>query len=133
MITKNTLDSQLRRAGTGYGWLCRPAKNELIRILRHDEQVVRCVSGRYKGGFAILVATNLRLLLVDKKLFFLRYEDICFSSITEVDFSRRLVESTLDIHSMNGHLQFNSTNAADLRYLATTVEAEVMRKRYAVA
>src|SRR5689334_21296733 len=66
--------------------------SELPNILLDDEKIFECVNGTYEGGFALLVATNLRLLLVDKKpLKYLTVEDLRFDMINQIDYSHRLM------------------------------------------
>jgi hypothetical protein len=46
------------------------------------EEIYELVNGIYEGGFAIVVATDVRLLLIDKKpMNYLNVEDLRFDMI----------------------------------------------------
>src|SRR4030088_2050442 len=119
MISKSNLDKQLKQIhfnGNGWG---RGEVKELCNILMPSEEIDECVNGFYEAGFALLVATRDRLLLVDKKpMNYLTVEDIRFDMICEFDYSHRLIGAEVKIStSGNKALHFTSWNQARLRRL----------------
>lgn len=110
------------------GW-CSAEIKELKNILLENETIVALVKGRYFGGFALLVATPKRLLLVDKKMLSLNVEDIRYDMICEVDYGTRLFEAILNIFTVNKQHQFKTINKAGLRKLTTYMQQRVMELR----
>jgi len=119
MISKSNLDKQLKRIhfnGNGWG---RSEVRELCTILMPGEEIDECVNGFYEAGFALLVATKDRLLLIDKKpMNYLTVEDMRFDMICEFDYSHRLLGAEIRIStSGNKTLHFTSWNQSRLRRL----------------
>jgi hypothetical protein len=104
------------------GW-GRTEVNELCNILMPDEEIEELVNGYYEAGFALLVATKERVLLVDKKpLNYLTVEDMRFDMISEFDYSHRLVGARVSISSGYKNLEFTSLNQSRLRRLLNYVQ-----------
>ncbi len=118
MISKNNLDQQLKRIRfNGRSW-GRTEIGELCSILMPGEEIDECVNGFYEAGFALLVATKDRLVLVDKKpLSYLTVEDVRFDMINEFDYSHRFIGAEVKISSGMKTLTFTSWNKARLRRL----------------
>src|SRR4051812_17434173 len=102
MITMDTLEAQLKKVDFNiHGWGRSEAK-ELVHILHEHEEIHDLVNGYYDGGFALLVATSSRIMLVDKKpLNYLTVEDVRYDMITEIDYSHRLVGAHVNIITGN--------------------------------
>jgi hypothetical protein len=91
------------------------------------------VNGSYEGGFALLVATDIRVLLIDKKpLNYLTIEDLRFDMINEIDYSHRVFGANVDISTGNRDLRFRSYNQQRLRRLISHVQrcmAEIKQRQ----
>jgi hypothetical protein len=106
---------------------------ELQHVLLTDEVISECVNGIYEGGFALLVATDIRVLLVDKKpLNYLTVEDVRFDMISEMDYNHRMFGANIRISAGSKSLIFRSYNKIRLRKLIGHVQhcmAEVKKKQ----
>ena len=123
MISRDALLKQLERLKFNPNGWGRSEVNELVHILLPDEEIEQLVNGYYEAGFALLVATKHRLLLVDKKpLNYLTVEDMRFDMISEFDYSHRLVGAHLTISSGSKQLKFTSLNQQRLRELLAYVQ-----------
>jgi hypothetical protein len=80
-----------------------------------------------------LVATDVRLLLVDKKPFnYLTVEDLRFDMINEIDYNHRLFGAYISISTGSKNLKFRSYNQPRLRKLIGHVQhcmAEAKKKQ----
>lgn len=123
MVKIETVHEQLDKLGfKTHGW-GKYEVAELANILLPDEIIYECVNGIYEGGFALLVATDLRVLLVDKKpLNYLTVEDLRFDMINELDYSHRLFGANISISAGNKNLKFRSYNQPRLRKLIGHVQ-----------
>ncbi len=81
---------------------------ELSRLIVPGEVIKHVLSGRYQGGSAILCATDLRLLIVDKKPMFLAVEDVRYDMIAEVNFTHQLLEASIHLAAFNKDFSFTS-------------------------
>lgn len=123
MVSQKAVEKQLKRIGFNlHGW-GRGELSELPNILLPDEEIYECVNGIYEGGFALLLATDVRVLLVDKKpLNFLTVEDLRFDMINEMDYNHRLIGADISISAGSKVLKFRSYNQPRLRKLIGHVQ-----------
>lgn len=129
MITMRDVELRLARAGMHNRFWGRAEMRELQHILMPEEEVVKAVNGRYEGGFAMIIASDRRLLLVDKKPLFLNMEDVRYDMISEVDFSARLFDATVHIKTINGVLRFTTMRQNNLRKLTGYMQQRIMDLR----
>ncbi|HEY1645000.1 MAG TPA: PH domain-containing protein, partial [Candidatus Saccharimonadales bacterium] len=122
MVNVKSVEDQLKKLRFNKGWN-KPETDELAAILLPDEQILECVNGWYEGGFALLCATNIRLLLVDKKPFnFLNIEDLRFDMINQIDYFHRMFNASICISTGVKKLLFRSYNQPRLRKLINHVQ-----------
>lgn len=129
MIDPRVVKQQLHRVGADQAFWGRPELAELPKIMIDGEVIEYVRHGHYAGGFATLVATNHRLLLVDKKPLFLTVEDIRYDMVAEVDYGHQFVGGTIHIRSFSKDLKFQSFDTKGLRQIAGFVQHKVMEQR----
>lgn len=129
MVQKSVIDDQLKAIGADFHFWGRPEMRELSNILVQGEEIRHCLNGRYEGGFAMLCATDRRLLLVDKKLLFLTVEDVRYDMISEVDFNHSLIDATVHVCTVNKKVRFTSFKHKSLRSLTAYIQDRVMETR----
>lgn len=129
MVSMQIVEDQLNAIGADFHLWGRAEKRELQHILVEGERITHCLNGKYEGGFAMLCATDRRLLLIDKKPFYLTVEDVRYDMISEVDFSHRLMNATVTICTVNKKLIFTSYHNAGLRKLTAFLQDKVMETR----
>ncbi|MEI7683117.1 MAG: PH domain-containing protein [Candidatus Saccharibacteria bacterium] len=130
MVSLKEVERQLEAIGSNSKFWGRPEIVELQHILVPGEQINACLNGRYQGGFATFVATDQRLLLVDKKVFFLSVEDMRYDMIAEVDFSAQLMSGTMKVCTPTKNLSFTSYKPQILRKVANQIQQKVMEVRH---
>jgi hypothetical protein len=131
MVSLQTIDAQLAKVGMKNRFFGRPEVRELCHILAPGEVIQHAVIGQYEGGFGLIVATNRRVLLIDKKPWFLTMEDIRYDMVSEVDFYGRLLDATVTIITLNKSLTFTSWKKDRLRSLVHYIQHRVMQLRQA--
>lgn len=129
MISAKEIDRQLKNIGVSFWFFGNAELRELRHILVEGEVIEHCLLGRYEGGYAVLCATNLRLLLIDKKPFYLTLEDVRYDMIVEVDFAHRLLDATIRICTPNKTLRFTSLKKHELRLMTVFIQNRVMTLR----
>jgi hypothetical protein len=130
MISLEEVEKQLEAIGANSRFWGRAEIVELQHILVPGEQIQACLNGRYEGGFATFVATDQRLLLVDKKLFYLTVEDMRYDMIAEVDFGAQLFSGTMNVCTPTKNLAFTAFKPKQLRQVATYIQQRVMQVRH---
>jgi hypothetical protein len=95
-----------------------------------DEKIIVLACGRYFGSFALLVATDQRLLLIDKRLLFMTVEDTRYDMISEIDYNSQVYSATVTVFTMNKTHKFTSIKyKRQLRELTNYVQRRVMEIR----
>lgn len=123
MVSRESIEKQLKAINFNQNGWGRTELSELPSIILPDEVIYECVNGIYEGGFALLVATNVRVLLIDKKpLNYLTVEDLRFDMINELDYSHRIIGAYISISAGAKSLRFTSLNQRKLRKLITHVQ-----------
>ena len=87
--------------------LARKEIKVLPDILWEDENVERLVQGTYENGNGVLVATNKRLMFVDKGITKLRVEDFPYDKISSIQYKTGMMMGTITI--------FASGNKAEIK------------------
>jgi hypothetical protein len=133
MVSLKSVEEQLKKIHFSHATWNHAEVTELPNILLPDEEIFECVNGTYEGGFALLCATNIRMLLIDKKpLKFLSVEDLRFDMITEIDYSHRIFGARISVSAGSKNLKFMSFNQPRLRKLIGHVQhcmAEVKKEQ----
>lgn len=129
MVTAKEIDRQLKNIGVTFWFLGNAELRELRHILVDGEVIEHCVLGRYEGGFAVLCATSYRLLLIDKKPFYLTLEDVRYDMIVEVDFAHRLLNATIKVRTPSKTLTFTSHKNHEIRQLVTYIQHRILADR----
>lgn len=130
MVHLNVIEAKLSQLGIRSGRTSRPELRELQHILMDGEEIVSLANGRYFAGFATLVATDRRLLFIDKRAFSLTVEDVRYDMISELTYNTRLLEATIHIFTINKQHRFSTFRHREhLRDLTKYVQQRVMELR----
>jgi hypothetical protein len=130
MVHISEIEGRVSQLGVRISRWFQAELRELQHILMDHEQIISVVPGRYFNGNALLVATDHRLLLIDKRTFFMNLEDIRYDMISETDFNSRVFDATLRIFTLNKQHRFTSVKYKhQLRDLTRYVQRRIMEVR----
>lgn len=127
MVGTQEVLRQFHRLGVKPSIWARAEIAELGNILVPGEHLKHVVFGWYENGFALLCCTEHRVLLIDKKPFFLKLEDLRYDKISEVRYLNRLLDSTLVLSYAGMKLDFKSWNQRELRKLMEFIQETIMK------
>ncbi len=130
MVHLSVIEARISQLGVKLSRWFKAELHELQHILMEHEKIVSVVPGRYFAGYALLVATDQRLLLIDKRALFLTVEDIRYDMISQIDFNVRLFDATIQIFTINKQHRFTSMKYRQpLRELISYVQQQVTNFR----
>lgn len=129
MVTAQEVERQLIQIGCNYTVWGSTEVAELSGVLMDGEQIVQAVNGYYEGGFGLLVATNLRVLIIDKKPFTMNVEDLRYDMITEVTYGARFITATMHISLPTRTVYFSSWSMNRLHKAMRHVQQHVTDAR----
>jgi hypothetical protein len=125
MVAKKSLTHQLSSIGYRFRLFGRTEIEQLRHLLEPGETVVQCVYGYYQGGSGLLVATDRRVLLIDKRPFYLYIEDHNYEIVTHVDFASRMLEGVLYFQAGMKRFVFRSVSDARLSKLCEYIQEKI--------
>ena len=98
---------------------------ELPSVLWDGELPMHVVDGRYNDGFGILVATDRRLVFVDKGLFSLKVEDFPYDRILSVEAKTGMVMGQLTVHTAGGKEEIQHVTKDRVHPLAEWIRVKI--------
>ena len=126
MPTLEEIKIQIQRLDGVSRLLGRREIRELPNILWEDEIVEKIVQGLYENGQGILVATNKRLLFVDKGLIYgLRIEDFPYDKITSIQYETGLLFGKIKIFASGNKADIEQVDKKQARDFAEYVRARI--------
>lgn len=97
MPTMDEVHAQLERIDGWTKFFSRREINELPNVLWPNERIEQFGGGTYEGKRGVLVATNRRLIFLDKGLIRLKVEDFPYDKVTSVQVETGLIMGKLTI------------------------------------
>lgn len=132
----NRVYDDLRRLGAVWYDMQLPETSALPKIIHLDEKITGVVYGRYrlkprypqddKGpnvGRGMLVATEKRLLFIDKKPMYLRNDEVPHNIISGITYSRVWPAGTVILHTRAGDFFMRTFNNTAAENFVEAVEA----------
>jgi hypothetical protein len=90
--------------------LGRKEIKELPKVLWKDEAIEQMVQGMYGEGLGVLVATNKRLVFVDKGMLRMRVEDFPYDRISSIEYTTGMLMGSVIIYA--------SGNKSEIKHVA---------------
>lgn len=112
----NHVKRELRQRGAVAYNMWLPETHYLPNILHRDEHIMGSVYGRYKNGRGALIATDQRVLFLDKKPLFMHCDELTYLIIGGVTYTRVMIKGYVTVHTRLGDYTlrtFNPKNAAN--------------------
>lgn len=111
-----------------------PETHNLPLIIHPNEHIVGVVYGRYKQnmqgkgvqiGRGMLIATDGRLLLLDKKPLFLKCEEVAYEVVSGVSFSRVGPIGTVTLFTRMGDMNMRTFNRTCAENFVEAIEGRI--------
>jgi len=125
---KQEVRNRLRELGADYYDMLLPETKALPGILAEDERLEGVVYGRYhinKGpnvSRGLLAITDRRILLIDKKPLFLRYDDLSFVIVSGILYGQSALCEEVTLATRMGDVSFRTFNRACASQFARAVD-----------
>ena len=120
---------QVERLSLSSQLLGRKELRELPNILWDDEEVLDVVQGFYNNGTGILVATQKRLIFVDKGLLYgIKVEDFPLDKISSIQYETGMMFGTITIFTSGNKAIIKNVEKARARTFSEGVRARVGSK-----
>ena len=130
--TTHLRDTVRALGADGYNMLL-PETRALAYVIRPDEQILGIVYGRYKQGFdgqqvgrGALIATDGRILLLDKKPMFVRVDEVVYPAVRGVTYGHVGIMGTVTVHSRTGDVTVRTFNQKCAKNFFNAVDSKIM-------
>jgi len=136
------LEYTLRSLGAVWYNLRLPETHYLPEALSENEKIVGIVYGKYTRtnafggtegsvtvGRGLIVATDRRVLLIDKKPLFVMCDEIKYAVISAIAYSRIAIAGTITLHTAEGDIEIRTFNSKCARKFVDAVEAVTFRNK----
>jgi hypothetical protein len=127
MPTPQEVRAQIKRLGFKRirSWMVLREIKQLPQVLLDGENIKSLVYGRYQHRHGILVATDQRLIFLEKRLFSLHVESFDYHKIAAVGFSTGILFGSLEIHVSGNHLRINGIDKTRIQPLVATIRKRI--------
>ncbi|MBC7708253.1 PH domain-containing protein [Polaromonas sp.] len=125
------LESNLKALGAVAYDLLLPETQALPHLIHGDEQILGIVYGKYKmhinaqKGRGALVATNHRILLVDKKPLFEKVDELAYRVVSGVTYVSVGLTGTVTLHTRMGDISVRTFNHDCANTFVKAVETSI--------
>tara|TARA_B110000879_G_C10819998_1_gene373735 strand:+ start:66 stop:614 length:549 start_codon:yes stop_codon:yes gene_type:complete len=126
MPTLEQVKTQIQRIDGLSKFLGKREIKELPNILWENENVENLIQGTYNNGNGILVATNKRLVFIDKGLLYgLKVEDFPFDKISSIQYSTGMLLGKLTIFASGNKAIIDNVDKQRVRIFGVFVRNKI--------
>lgn len=129
MPSAEAITNAIRSLSGAEKFLGRREIKELPSILWEDELPEKIVQGMYNNASGLLVATNKRLIFIDKGLFSLKVEDFPYDKITSIQYSTGLLMGAIEIYASGNKAEIKGVSKDQVKPFAEYVRARITAPR----
>jgi hypothetical protein len=133
MTKKQKVDNELRSVGVAWYGLLRPEAKFLWTVIHDDETIRAAMHGMYEDGTALLVATDKRVLFIDKKPFFVRSDELSYDFITGISYGKVGPISTITLHTRYENLKIRTFNFKSAKIFIEHIEERCLERESPLA
>ncbi len=116
--------NELKTVGAGVIGRRTPESRELVKIINPNEHIGGVVYGSYPGGLAWLVATDERVIFLDRKPLFLTFDELTYDIVSGVTTTRAGLFVSVTLHTRIHDYVINFVNSASARIFMRYVETK---------
>lgn len=121
---------ELKALGASNFVLATSESRYLPRLIHPEEHIGALIYGHHKDGFAILVATDMHVIFLDKKPLFVNQDDISYSVVSGVSYSNVGFDSVVTLHTRIKDYAIRSFNNKCVAGFVKYIESQSIEHAY---
>lgn len=132
-LTEDELRTTLRSLGAFWFETRLPEVLLICNLLQENETIEAFIFGKYRhflqdiNGRGALIATNFRILLVDRKPMYLRYEEFPYQVLSGCELTPSGTLSTLALETRIGDISIRSWNKRCVSDFCKTIDSYITK------
>lgn len=120
---------ELRDLGVTRFALMRAEARYLPRLIHADEHIKGVVYGRHQEGHAMLVATDKRIIFLDKKPLFINADEMTYFIVSGIRFTRAAMSCTVTLHTRVKDFSIRTFNAKCAEAFVEYIESRSLEQQ----
>lgn len=124
---KAKVQNRLRQIGVSKYGLLRAESRYLHRIIHSDENIMAVVYGHNVEGTAMLIATDSRLIYLDKKPLFVKSDELTYDIVSGVSYSHVSIFTTVTLHTRMGDYVLRTMNPKCVSLFVNYIESHCLQ------
>jgi len=125
MVDPALVESTIKNLSGAEKFFGRREIKALPSILWEDELPEKIIQGMYNNGNGILVATNKRLVFIDKGLMSLKVEDFPYDKISSIQYSTGMLMGGIEIYASGNKAEIKNITKDHVKPFAEYVRARI--------
>ncbi len=125
MATLADVRFQMRMLGYGGFLLSRGEVRELPSLLREGEKIEQAIYGGYEGGFGMMVATNHRLMFIDRRFFHKHISEIPYPAISAVELDTNAIRGSVTIFARGSAISLHGISNKHARNFFNFIDGKI--------
>lgn len=122
LIHKHRVRQELKEAGISLFAELQPESSYLPRVIHPQEHIQGAVFGRSQVGLVMLVATDRRIIFLDKKPLFVTEDEINYDEVSGVSQGSTILGTTVILHTRLGDYTIRTRNQTSARRFVNFIE-----------
>lgn len=126
----SAIQKELALAGVPRRILRSSETRALTNILNQDETIIGCMQGMYDEGIGLVVATNARLLIINKSFFWTRVEDESYAMVNSVLYKKGVVFGKFFLSTRARKYTFNVLKADPIEDFLAIIDSKMRQHSF---
>lgn len=122
--------TQLKKLGVSRSALGTSESRHLPNVIHPNETITGVVYGLSRDGFVMMIATDKRILYIDKKPFFVNEDEVTFDVVSGITHGHAGIGSTVTLHTRIRDYQIKTFNEHCAHGFVEAVEASCVENSY---
>jgi hypothetical protein len=123
------IKQQLRTLGASRAVLMTSEAKHLPKVIHANENIEGVMYGHAKDGFAMILATDKRVVFVDKKPFFVNEDEITYDVVSGISHGHAGIGSTVTLHTRMKDYKLQTFNEKCAHGFVEAIEAHCVDYR----
>lgn len=119
---------ELRNVGVSRAAIHTMEGQYLPHIIHDGEHIGGVAYGWLDGNFSMLIATNTRVIYLDKKPLFVDEDEISYRVVSGVEISTAGLDSTVVLHTRIRNYRMHTLNNVAAQYFVNYIESRVIEQ-----
>lgn len=126
LTKKQRIMNELKAVDVSWYGLVKSEISMLPQLIHDDEHIMGVVYGHHKGSSAMLIATDHRVLYIDRKPMFVNTDELTYDIVGGIAFGKVGLRSSVVLHTRTGDYAFTTMNFKAAKHFIDYIESRCL-------